>query len=678
MNHPQLNYLIAQQHVDGLRHAADRERLAQSSHADRRTIRVPWPTIAAPFGRSRSSRRRRLLGCLAAAALGVLGVSVTPALAASSTFYYLSNYQYFTVPSGVSAVHFDVIGGSGANGQGSYGAGSGGSGAQVTGDISISPGSVLTIWAGGAGQPGGGDGYGNPSHDDFDGGSGGSGYGITTGNGGGGGAASYVRLPSGGIIALAGGGGGGAGGGTAGTSAGNGSDGAYLTGTQDVNGWDADAASGGNGGGGARGGNPNVTLHDNGADGGSGGDGLLFGGGGGGGGGGYLTCGRSCYAAGGGGQGGVGSGGGGGAGGNSYAEFSATGVSFNSSTSSPGTAGQITLSYRYDSTIQVTSSSVTSGPGQSVTFEADVDPSDGGGTVTLTSDGTVIPGCSDLSFAAGGGAEWLTSCSTSSLPSGTHTITATYSGDGNFAGSSGAITETVLPKTTSTSLSSSANPSLSGRAVTYTATVSPAPDDGTVAFSDAGSSIPGCTAQPLTSHGAATCQVTYTAAGSHAIQAEYSGDPSFASGTSPRLTQQVQASTSTSPPQGPPNPQGPTPPQGPSSAQSAPQGPQGGPQSPSGPHGHPGQIVCRNTGPATTTCLLVLKPGIWPSNRTATIANYRITRGGRTVARGTVAIRQGRLVFRSRRLRPGRYELTLTFRRGQHQTIRVRRYFSVQ
>src|SRR5437763_1617325 len=78
-----------------------------------------------------------------------------------------------------------------------------------------------------AGQPGGGDGYGNPTHDDFDGGSGGSGYGITTGNGGGGGAASYVKSSGGYILALAGGGGGGGGGGTSGSTVGDGSDGGW-------------------------------------------------------------------------------------------------------------------------------------------------------------------------------------------------------------------------------------------------------------------------------------------------------------------------------------------------------------------------------------------------------------------------------------------------------------------
>src|SRR5438270_2199458 len=149
-------------------------------------------------------RRGTRVGVAVLLAVGASVAAATPALAASSTFGYSPNYQYFTVPSGVTSLGFDVIGGSGADGQGSFGGGgSGGSGAEVTGALAVTPGQVVTIWAGGAGQPGGGDGYGNPSHDDFDGGSGGSGYGggPTTGPGGGGGAASYIKA-NGSLMAL--------------------------------------------------------------------------------------------------------------------------------------------------------------------------------------------------------------------------------------------------------------------------------------------------------------------------------------------------------------------------------------------------------------------------------------------------------------------------------------------
>jgi hypothetical protein len=54
-----------------------------------------------------------------------------------------------------------------------------------------------------------------------------------------------------------------------------------------------------------------------------------------------------------------------------------------------------------------------------------------------------------------------------------------------------------------------------------------------------GTPITGCAAQPLNSSGQATCQVTYTATGSHAITAAYSGDTAYARSTSAPLTQQV-------------------------------------------------------------------------------------------------------------------------------------------
>jgi hypothetical protein len=52
---------------------------------------------------------------------------------------------------------------------------------------------------------------------------------------------------------------------------------------------------------------------------------------------------------------------------------------------------------------------------------------------------------------------------------------------------------------TATALASSPDPSAAGKAVTYTATVSPAPDGGTVAFTDGTTAIPGCGAQPVSS-----------------------------------------------------------------------------------------------------------------------------------------------------------------------------------
>jgi YVTN family beta-propeller protein len=79
---------------------------------------------------------------------------------------------------------------------------------------------------------------------------------------------------------------------------------------------------------------------------------------------------------------------------------------------------------------------------------------------------------------------------------------------------------------TTTSLSASPDPSAVGQQVTYTAAVSPAPDAGTVTFTDGGTAIAGCSSVPLRS-GSAACAVTYTTTGSHSITASYSGDASF-------------------------------------------------------------------------------------------------------------------------------------------------------
>jgi len=104
--------------------------------------------------------------------------------------------------------------------------------------------------------------------------------------------------------------------------------------------------------------------------------------------------------------------------------------------------------------------------------------------------------------------------------------------------------EFVDPKVTATSLASSANPSVVGQSVTYTATVIPSPGGGTVIFRDGGTTISGCGAAPVNAtSGTAACQVTYNAAGSHTISATYSGDASYYGSTAPDLTQRVGSPT---------------------------------------------------------------------------------------------------------------------------------------
>jgi Bacterial Ig-like domain (group 3)/IPT/TIG domain len=191
-------------------------------------------------------------------------------------------------------------------------------------------------------------------------------------------------------------------------------------------------------------------------------------------------------------------------------------------------------------TTAVTSSANPATTGQAVTFTATVRAkSPGSGTPTgkvTFSDGSSQLGTAKLGI--NGTAEFTTSA----LAAGSHAIAASYGGDQNFTGSTGSLTQTVT-QTTTTTVSSSANPSVVKQEVTYTATVSPVPDGGTVTFSDDGSSIPGCVQVNL-STGTATCPVTYPSTGQHMIEATYSGDTAFLTSTGP-LTQAVTKATTT-------------------------------------------------------------------------------------------------------------------------------------
>jgi hypothetical protein len=98
------------------------------------------------------------------------------------------------------------------------------------------------------------------------------------------------------------------------------------------------------------------------------------------------------------------------------------------------------------------------------------------------------------------------------------------------------------PTRTSMLLISSPNPSTQGQTVTYTASVAPIPDGGTVAFAELGTPIPGCEAVAVnSSHGSAACPVAYASAGVHTVQAAYSGDATFKPSQSEYISQLVEA-----------------------------------------------------------------------------------------------------------------------------------------
>ena len=198
-------------------------------------------------------------------------------------------------------------------------------------------------------------------------------------------------------------------------------------------------------------------------------------------------------------------------------------------------------------TTAVSSSANPSVFGQSVTFTATVSSTSGtpSGTVTFK-DGATTLGTGTLS---GGTATY----STSSLSVSGHTITAVYGGDTNFTGStSSGLTQTVNKGATTTAVSSSANPSVFGQSVTFTATVSSTSGtpSGTVTFKDGATTLGSGTL----SGGTATYSTSSLSVSGHTITAVYGGDTNFTGSTSSGLTQTVNKGATTTAVSSSPNP----------------------------------------------------------------------------------------------------------------------------
>lgn len=112
---------------------------------------------------------------------------------------------------------------------------------------------------------------------------------------------------------------------------------------------------------------------------------------------------------------------------------------------------------------------------------------------------------------------------------------------GDFAQSDNLPSEMLLQVTpTTVTLGSSQNPATLGQSLTFTATVAPPPDGGTVTFKASGVDIAGCVARPLNA-GQATCTSAALAAGVQPVTAAYSGNAAYGASTSVGLFQGVYA-----------------------------------------------------------------------------------------------------------------------------------------
>jgi Bacterial Ig-like domain (group 3) len=167
------------------------------------------------------------------------------------------------------------------------------------------------------------------------------------------------------------------------------------------------------------------------------------------------------------------------------------------------------------------------------------------GTVTFENGGGAIAGCANMPVTPSGPSATV-ACSTSFAAS-TAQLTSIFTptaGSVLKGSASPADSVAVGPDSTATSLQVPSSVNV-GSSVTYTASVAPPAarpgpiePTGSIEFFDGGQPIAACASQPTT-EGQATCTVTFTASGGHAISARYTGDANFSGSSSP--TESVSA-----------------------------------------------------------------------------------------------------------------------------------------
>ena len=194
----------------------------------------------------------------------------------------------------------------------------------------------------------------------------------------------------------------------------------------------------------------------------------------------------------------------------------------------------------YGTTTTLVSSAPSSAFGQMVTLTATIGAPAAGATGAVQFlDGTNVLGIVDID------SNGVATLNVSNLAAATHSITAIYSGDLNFAGSSStATTVTVSTANTSTSAQSSEPTANIGDNVTFTAqVVAILPGlgipTGNVQFTvdgvNQGSPV------PLDVSGKASLSVSTLAVGPHQVAAIYKGDSNFVTSTSTSISQTVVA-----------------------------------------------------------------------------------------------------------------------------------------
>jgi sugar lactone lactonase YvrE len=187
-------------------------------------------------------------------------------------------------------------------------------------------------------------------------------------------------------------------------------------------------------------------------------------------------------------------------------------------------------------------------------FTSSVNPSNAGANVVFTvrissstsptptgtvifHDGNLTIGQSTLDGTGTG------SMQTATLTVGSHSLTATYSGDANYAVATASLVQTVQNENTQVALTASANPSIYTQPVTFTATVTGNGGiaTGSVTFTDGSASLGSGT---LNASGIATLTTSTLTPGTHTLVANYAGNSSIGASSSTPLSLVVEQTTS--------------------------------------------------------------------------------------------------------------------------------------
>ncbi len=191
------------------------------------------------------------------------------------------------------------------------------------------------------------------------------------------------------------------------------------------------------------------------------------------------------------------------------------------------------LSATTKTTTTISSSLNPSVYGQAVTFTAVVSPNPPDGETVTFKQGSTTLGTASLQ---GGKAKFTISTLSAG---GTDNVKATYDGDSTYGSStSSPVDQVVNPATTTTSLTTSANPINEGQSVTFTATVTPeyiGPVTGSLSFYSGSTKLKTLTL----SNGSVSYTTSTLATGTDSITAVYKGDSSFLTSTSKAVKESV-------------------------------------------------------------------------------------------------------------------------------------------